>query len=207
MSNSMVNAIITFFSYAVVAIGAENVIFTRGLGISNGLRMINDPRKDTLYFCVSLTVFQLINSVMAYYVVPVIYTTPLSDYARLLTPVVIVICCAISYIIVVALLGIIIKKSTFRKIIYSLTGASINSAIVGTIIMSLGQGFNLIETVGFALGSSAGYFLAMLLISEGERKTNHNLVPRNFQGLPVRLIYISVLALAIYGLTGHSLAL
>ncbi|MBR5521501.1 MAG: NADH:ubiquinone oxidoreductase, subunit RnfA [Oscillospiraceae bacterium] len=207
MSNTMVNAIITFFNYAVLAIGAQNVIFTRGLGLSNGLRMMNDPRKDTVYFCVSLTFFQLINSVLVYFVLPLIQGTPLAAYSRFITPVVIVICCAVSYIVVVFLLGIIIKKKTFKKIIYSLTGASINSAIVGTIILSVGRGFNLVETVGFALGSSVGYFLAMVLISEGDRKIRHDLVPQNFQGLPVRIIYISVLALAIYGLTGNSIAL
>ncbi len=205
--NSTVNAIITFFSYAVLAIGAQNVIFTRGLGLSNGLRMISDPRKDTIYFCTALTFFQIINSVLAYFRVPLIYKTPLEPYARFITPVVIVIGCAISYVVVVLVLGTVLKKSNFKKIIHSLTTASINSAIVGTIILSLGQGFTLLETVGFAVGSSIGYFLAMLLISEGERKINHDLVPHNFQGLPVQLIYISVLALAIYGLTGHTIAL
>lgn len=207
MSNTMISAISTFFSYAVLAIGAQNVIFTRGLGLSNGLRMISDPRKDTIYFCLSLTFFQLVNSVLAYFVIPLIYKTPFAPYARFITPVTIVICCAVSYIFIVVILSAVIKKSIFKKLIYSLTSASINSAIVGTIILSLGYGFNLVETVGFAIGSSIGYLLAMLLIIEGERKISRANVPQNFQGLPVRLIYISVLALAVYGLTGHSMAL
>ena len=78
---------------------------------------------------------------------------------------------------------------------------------VGTIILTLGRGFNFIETIGFATGSSIGYLLAMLLISEGERKIRHDLVPENFRGLPITLIYISVLALAIYGLTGNTMVL
>ncbi len=207
MSNTMVNAIITFFNYAVLAVGAQNVIFTRGLGLSNGLRMINDPRKDTLYFCISLTAFQLINSILVYFILPFIHSSPLAAYSRFITPVIIVVCCAVTYILVVFILRAVLGLKKFKKIIFSLTGASINSAIVGTIILSTGRGFNLVETVGFALGSSVGYFLAMLLISEGERKLRHDLVPRNFQGLPVTLIYISVLALAIYGLTGNSMAL
>ncbi len=207
MSNTMVNAIVTFFSYALLAIGGQNVIFTRGLGVSNGLRMISDPRKDTVYFCTALTFFQLINSLLAYFIIPFIHTTPLAAYARFITPVVIVICCAFSYILVIIVLGLVLNKRKFKKIIHSLTTASINSAIVGTIILSLGQGFNLVETVGFALGSSLGYFLAMLLISESERKLNRDSIPANFRGLPVQLIYISVLALAIYGFTGHSMAL
>ena len=205
--NQVFNSLMPFFAYSVLAIGAQNVIFSRGLGLSTGLRMINDPKKDTIYFCVALTFFQIINSVLAYFTVPVIYKSPLAEYARFATPVVIVVCCAFSYIVVVFALGAILKKSTFKKIIHSLTGASINSAIVGTIILSLGRGFNLIETIGFGFGSSIGYLLAMLLISEGERKLNQDLIPENFRGLPVTIIYISVLALAVYGLTGHSMAL
>ncbi|MBR5873399.1 MAG: NADH:ubiquinone oxidoreductase, subunit RnfA [Oscillospiraceae bacterium] len=205
--NQVLNSILTFFAYSVLAIGAQNVIFTRGLGLSSGLRMINDPRKDTLYFCGALTFFQIINSMLVYFISPVINRSFLSEYSRFITPVLIVVCCALSYMIVVFGLGMTIKKSTFRKIIHSLTGASINSAIVGTIILTLSSGFDLIETIGFAFGSSIGYFLAMLLISEGERKLRHDLIPENFRGLPVTLIYISVLALAVYGLTGHSMAL
>ena len=205
--NQVLNSILTFFAYSVLAIGAQNVIFTRGLGLSSGLRMINDPGKDTLYFCGALTFFQIINSMLVYFISPVINRSFLSEYSRFITPVLIVVCCALSYMIVVFGLSMTIKKSTFRKIIHSLTGASINSAIVGTIILTLSSGFNLIETIGFAFGSSIGYFLAMLLISEGERKLRHDLIPENFRGLPVTLIYISVLALAVYGLTGHSMAL
>lgn len=205
--NQVLNSILTFFAYSVLAIGAQNVIFTRGLGLSSGLRMINDPRKDTLYFCGALTFFQIINSMLVYFISPVINRSFLSEYSRFITPVLIVVCCALSYMIVVFGLSMTIKKSTFRKIIHSLTGASINSAIVGTIILTLSSGFDLIETIGFAFGSSIGYFLAMLLISEGERKLRHDLIPESFRGLPVTLIYISVLALAVYGLTGHSMAL
>ena len=205
--SQLMNNLISFFAYSILAIGAQNVIFSRGLGLSTGLRMINDPRKDTLYFCGALTFFQIVDSVLVYFITPLIYKSPLADYARFITPVVIVLCCAISYILVVFGMGMFLKKSTFKKIIHSLTSASINSAIVGTIILTLSRGMNLLETIGFGFGSSIGYLLAMLLISEGERKIRHDLVPENFKGLPVTIIYISVLALAIYGLTGHTMAL
>lgn len=203
----MANALMTFFSFIVLAIGAENVIFTRALGISSGLRVIENPNKDTFYFCVSLTIFQLINSLLAYVIVPLISLTHLSTYVRFLSPVIVVVCCAISYIIVILALSTTIDSKILKRIIVSLTGASINSAIVGTIIYSIGQNFNLIQTIGFAIGSSIGYFLAMLIISEGQKKIHQDLVPAPFKGLPVTLIYIGIIALAIYGLTGHTMAL
>ena len=57
------------------------------------------------------------------------------------------------------------------------------------------------------LGSAVGYAAALVLVSEGQRKIQNRNVPASFRGLPVTLVYIGVLALAIYGLTGHTLAI
>ena len=84
--------------------------------------------------------------------------------------------------------------------------ASINSAIVGTVILTVYQGLDFGESIAFALGSSVGYFLALVLISEGERKIAHDRVHEAFRGLPITLIYISILALGIYGLIGRMIA-
>ncbi len=203
---AVIDAVIQFFSYSLLAIGAQNVIFSRALGLSNGLRVLQDKRKDLVYFCISLTVFQLLNSLIAYFALPPLYSSPLREYARFITPVVIVVGSALSYIIVVTVLGAVLGRETFRSLIYSLTGSAINTAIVGTIIYSFNRGFNFAQTMGFALGSSVGYFFAMILIGEGQRKIHDDLVPESFRGLPVTLVYISVLALAVYALTGHSLA-
>lgn len=200
-------AVSTFFSFAVLAVAAQNVIFTRGLGLSQGLRIINDPKKDTLYFCVSLTVFQITTSLLVYAVIPVFNQSKFAQYKTFAMPAIVVLCCMISYIVVITCLNSFLNRDQFKNIVYSVTSASINSAIVGTIVICTSQGFTLIETLGYGVGSSLGYFLAMLLVVEGERKIRHDLIPESFKGLPVTLIYISVLALAIYGLTGHTLAL
>lgn len=203
----MTNWLIKFFTYSMLAIGAENVVFTRGLGISNGLRALNSPRKDILIFCSSLTVFQLLNSVIVYFLIPLVAKSPLAPYYRFFSPVLVVFCCAVSYILVVTALGLMVERSVFKNIILSLTGASMNSAIVGTILYSAGRGLDFPQTLGFAIGSSVGYLIAMLLVAEGERKIHSEDVPRSMRGLPITLIYISIIALAIYGLTGHSTAL
>ena len=42
---------------------------------------------------------------------------------------------------------------------------------------------------------------------EGHRKIDRRSVPASFRGMPVMLIYIGILALAVYGFTGHGLAI
>ncbi len=203
----LLRTIISYFNLAILAVGAQNAIFTRSLGISPGIKMLRDPRKNTFYFCGALTVFQLMTSVGVYLVSPLIDILGFSQYRRFAMPTIIVVVCTISYLIVILVLGAALSEGKFREIVQSVTGASINSAIVGTVILSQNYGLNLMESIFFGLGSSGGYFIAMLLISEADKKICHERVPDAFKGLPITLIYISVLALAVYGLTGHGVAL
>ncbi len=205
--NDILKIIVEFFAYSLIAIGAQNAIFTRALGLSSGMRMLNDPRKNTFYFCGALTVFQLMTSIIVYFVMPLITAAGYAHLRRFVLPTVIVMACTVSYVIVIGLLSIIVSKERFKELIQSVTSASITGTIVGTVLLTNYQGMTLLQSIGFGLGSSVGYLFAMLLITEGDRKIAHDKVPESLRGLPITLVYISVLALAIYGLTGHAIAL
>ena len=205
--NDIFKPILEFFGYSLIAIGAQNVIFTRALGLSGGMRILNDSRKNTVHFCTALTVFQVMTSVIVYFVMPLITAAGFGAYRRFVLPTVIVVACTVSYVIVVTLLSLAVSREKFRELIGSITSASITGAIVGTVLLTNYQGLNLLQSIGFGLGSSAGYYIALMLITEGDRKIAHDKVPESLQGLPITLIYISVLALAVYGLTGHGIAL
>ena len=69
------------------------------------------------------------------------------------------------------------------------------------------QSFTLGESLGFGLGSGLGYVLAVLLVTEARHRLRSRAIPKAFRGLPITLVYIGVLALAIYGFTGHSVIL
>ena len=49
--------------------------------------------------------------------------------------------------------------------------------------------------------------LAVMLVTEAQNRLRSRAIPEAFRGLPITLIYIGVLALAIYGFTGHSVIL
>lgn len=205
--NDTLKILVEFFAYSLVAMGAQNAIFTRALGLSSGMRMLSDPRKNTFYFCGALTVFQLMTSVIVYFVMPLVSAAGFAHLRRFVLPTIIVLACTISYVVVVTLLSIVASKERFKELIQSVTSASITGTIVGTVLLTNYQGLSLLQSIGFGLGSSVGYMLALLLISEGDRKIAHDKVPESLRGLPITLVYISVLALAIYGLTGHAVAL
>ena len=55
--------------------------------------------------------------------------------------------------------------------------------------------------------TAAIILLAVLLVTEAQHRLRSKAIPSAFRGLPITLVYIGVLALAIYGFTGHSVIL
>ena len=85
--------------------------------------------------------------------------------------------------------------------------AAVNSGVLGTALVERTQSFTLAQSIGFGLGSGLGYLLAVMLVTEAGNRLRSKAIPEAFRGLPITLIYIGVLALAIYGFTGHSVIL
>ena len=81
------------------------------------------------------------------------------------------------------------------------------ACVLGTVLVERTQSFTLEQSLGFGLGSGLGYLLAVMLVTEAQNRLRSRAIPEAFRGLPVTLIYIGVLALAIYGFTGHSVIL
>ena len=55
-----------------------------------------------------------------------------------------------------------------------------------------------------AWAAAWGYLMAVLLVTEAQNRLRSQAIPSAFRGMPITLIYIGVLALAIYGFTGHT---
>ena len=85
--------------------------------------------------------------------------------------------------------------------------AALNSCVLGTVLVERTQSFTLGQSLGFGLGSGLGYLLAVMLVTEAKNRLRSRAIPAAFRGLPITLVYIGVLALAIYGFTGHSVIL
>ncbi len=195
------NASATFFSYAVIAMFVENSVFARGLGVSRMIQLVGDDDVSSLRFGITLCVVQvcvaplgkLANDLMA----------PLA-LRGVLRPLAYVLCvttvCLVLRLVLRYLPGVP-HRQHFAQI---LPIAGFNSTVVGTLLVTTTQGFTLTQSVGFGLGSGLGFLLAVLMVTEAQRKLQSRSLPEAFRGLPITLIYIGILALAIYGFTGHT---
>ena len=192
-----------FFSYAVLAIFAQNAIFTRGLGVSRLVQLVGDKRTSSWWFALMLCITQVLVAPLAFYAGRLL--APLPNRAQL-RPVVYLACIAVVCLFELVVLKLA-KGPRSGQLIRILPIAAVNSGVLGTVLVERTQSFTLEQSIGFGLGSGLGYLLAVMLVSEAQNRLRSRAIPEAFRGLPITLIYIGVLALAIYGFTGHSVIL
>ena len=198
----VLKALSVFFAYAVMAVFAQNAVFTRALGVSRLVKLVDDTTVDSLTFGALLCAVQLISAPLGYFVNLWLAQYPYRMYIR---PLVMVLCSTVAFFIVLLVVVVFFRLHGAREIVAVLPMATFNTCILGTLFISTIQSFSLVQTMGFALGSGVGYVLAVQVVTEGQRKLQSDAVPATFRGLPITLLYIGILALAIYGFTGHML--
>ena len=198
--SDVMHAVGIFFSYAVLAIFAQNAVFTRGLGVSRLVQLVGDDRTNSWWFALLLCVTQVLVAPLAYYAGGV-----LANRAQL-RPLVYVASLAVVCLFEHLVLRLV-KGPRSGQLLRILPLAAINSGVLGTVLVERTQSFTLGQSMGFGLGSGLGYLLAVLLVTEARHRLRSRAIPSAFRGLPITLIYIGVLALAIYGFTGHSVIL
>ena len=192
-----------FFSYALLAIFAQNAIFTRGLGVSRLVQLVGDKRTSSWWFALMLCITQVLVAPLAFYAGRLL--APLPNRAQL-RPVVYLACIAVVCLFELVVLKLA-KGPRSGQLIRILPIAAVNSGVLGTVLVERTQSFTLEQSIGFGLGSGLGYLLAVMLVTEAQNRLRSRAIPEAFRGLPITLIYIGVLALAIYGFTGHSVIL
>ena len=228
----VVNAWVVFFGYAVLAVFAQNAIFTRALGVSRLVQLVGDDRTSSWLFGLQLCITQVLVAPLTWYAGS--WIVSLENRAQL-RPLVYVAAIAVVCTAEELVLGLGRRLPLAGKLLRIVPVAALNSCVLGTVLVertqsftlgqSLGfglgsglgyvlavllertQNFTLMQSLGFGLGSGVGYLLAVLLVTEAQHRLRSKAIPSAFRGLPITLVYIGVLALAIYGFTGHSVIL
>ena len=203
---TILEPILTFFFYATVAVAAQNAIFTRALGVSRLVKIVDDGSVELFKFGALLTAVQLISSLLSFFAGRALMALTL-PYKAAFLPLVLVLCSAIAFFIVLLILVLPKKRALAKDYVTLLPMATFNCSILGTLLLTSTGGYTLVQSLGFSLGSALGYVLAVVLVNEGQRKIQSRSLPATFRGLPITLIYVGILALAIYGFSGHTPAI
>lgn len=194
-----------FFLFALTAMFVQNAIFTRGLGISRLVKLVGDSTADTVIFCSLLCMIQVISAPLVYFSNQ-FFSQPQFWFREYIRPLVLTVCAIVAFFVVLVIISIA-RPSNKKDMLAVLPMATFNCAVLGPLLITGAQNYGFVQTMGFALGSGLGYGFAAVLLSEGQRKLSSRNVPTTFRGLPVNLLYIGILAIAIFGLTGTRVAI
>ena len=195
-----ISALTDFIILMLIAISAENAVFSRALGVSRVVKLADDAAVDILIFGSLLCVIEVISGALGFLANIWLADVSFKLYIR---PLVLVLCAVIAFGIVLAASINLLKIQNLKEIVAALPMATFNSCVLGVMIITTSQSFSLVETLGFAVGSAIGYVIAVLMVTEGQRKLQNRNMPQAFRGLPATLIYIGILSLAFYAFTGH----
>ena len=180
-----------FFNYALLAVFAQNAVFTRALGVSRLVQLVGDDRTSSWLFGMQLCITQILVTPFAWYAGSRI--APLANRVQL-RPLVyiasIAVVCLLEHAVLWLAKGLPHRSALLR--IVPLAG--LNSCVLGTVLVERTQSFTLGQSLGFGLGSGLGYVLAVLLVTEARHRLRSKAIPEAFRGLPITLVYIASIA-------------
>lgn len=83
--------------------------------------------------------------------------------------------------------------------------AVLNSVVITALTLPFHERMSFGESVLFGFETGLSFLVGMLIVLEGQRRFATAKIPRAFRGLPIMLLYIGILAMALYGFVGHQL--
>lgn len=115
----------------------------------------------------------------------------------------------ITFILVIAALvqmvEIILKKvspALYQALGVFLPLITTNCAILGVAILVIQKDFNLLQSVVFAIATSLGFALALIIFSGVREQLSLTKVPKVMVGIPIALITAGIIAMAFMGFSG-----
>lgn len=115
----------------------------------------------------------------------------------------------IVFILVIAalvqLVEMILKK--FIKPLYQALGVYLplittNCAVLGVAISNIDDGYSFAQSLANSLGTSVGFLISIVILAGIREKSEHNDIPKAFQGTPIVLVTAGLMAIAFTGFTG-----
>ncbi|MEA5110479.1 Electron transport complex subunit RsxA [bioreactor metagenome] len=181
----------------ISAIFVNNIVFAQFLGICPFLGVSN--KLSTSVGMGGAVVFVMTLATIVTYLI----------YQFVLVPLGLGFLQTISYILVIAALvqmvEIILKKvspSLYQALGIFLPLITTNCAVLGVAILVIQKNLNLLESVVFAVATSVGFTLALVIFAGIREHMELMGVPKGMRGVPIALVVAGLLSLAFMGFAG-----
>lgn len=188
---------LTYLSIVITAIFINNIIFAQFLGICPFLG-VSKKISSALGMGMAVTFVMTIATTVTW-LIQMFVLNPL-DINFLQT---------IVFILVIAflvqLLEIVMKKTIpglYQALGVFLPLITTNCAVLGVAILVIQKGFNLMESVTYAVSTAIGFTLALWIFAGIREQLDLMNVPKGMKGVPIALLCAGILAMAFMGFSG-----
>jgi len=188
---------LTYISIIITAIFINNIVLAQFLGICPFIG-VSKKTESALGMGAAVT-FVITLSTTVTWLLQTYMLIPL-NLQYLQTIVFILVIAAL-----VQMLEIVLKK--IAPALYSSLGVFLplittNCAVLGVAILVVQKGFNLGESVTYAIATSLGFALALWIFAGIREQLATTDVPKAMKGVPIALVCAGILALAFLGFSG-----
>lgn len=194
--NVLANIMLTAFT----VVFAENIVFSGALGTST-LIIISRSRKNLLGFGLSVTYITALMSVLTFFLNKAL---KIDENSYIYTPLVYIIILGAVYVITLLCMWRFAPRmfGRMKKYIHI---SVFNCAVLGALFLISERCETLGEYFIHGLGIGLGFVLAVYLTAIVYDRLYSEKAPYSFRGYPLLLIYIGILGMAFWGLSGYTL--
>ena len=180
----ILNGVVQFISYMVLAVFAENVILARALGVTRLMKLVPDHRAQVWDFCLPLLLVITLSAPAGWAARPVFPW--LRDYLPAWLPIsalrpIVYLTCSIAAMAVAWLLLGVLPQEAARQLPQPAQPCHLQHRRAGhDAHLREPELYDFLQSVAFALGSGLGYvFAVFIVLGEGRRRLRSRPSPRS----------------------------
>ena len=187
----------TLVSIFLAALLTDNFVLSRFLGVCPFLGV--SKKLDTAVGMSVAVIFVMLIATLVTWPIQIFILKP-NDLGYLQTLVFVLIIATF-----VQFVSIILQK--FMVGLYNSLGIFLplittNCAILGVVILNIGEDFTYFQSIINSLGAGLGFLLAMILFAGIRQRLETCPIPKSLQGLPITLIAAALIAIVFLGFSG-----
>lgn len=183
----------------MLAMFVENAIFSRALGTS--VAFYASRKKESIFgLGLGITYVIVVSSCITFFV-----DWWLADwqYFYVVMPLIYTLIVSIVYTGSLLLLWRFFPK-IFRNIKKYVHLSVFNAAVLGALFLNTTYHADFFSYMGFGVGIAAGFFIAVFFLHIANERLNSPLIPEAFRGMPIMMVFVGIMSLAFYALTGYN---
>ncbi len=183
-----------FFTYCLLAVFSQNMIFTHGMGSSRMLRAARKPKQLGAY-SLFVTLYTFFTTLLSFAANPIIGAT---EAAR---PLLYSICAVISYTVITLAVRFLFS-GFYEKYQKIFPICALNCVVLGVPLIANNQGMTFVHALMYAVGAGLGFTVAVWLTREAIGRLDNPDMPKAFRGLPALFVYLGILAMVFLSFKG-----